>query len=795
MGGKCILVVLQISLLMLTSLVFSVYALADSGEVVILTDKQVPADWDISLNINGDKHLLWGAAGSKTMYLSMVGPNGNVLMQNSWTQSEGDSWWAFSAIPANDGGYAVTGVIYDKNHTDPGLPDVSTMFLTKLDGSGNHLWTKTFPGIGVSAGRALVQLNDGDYMVFGTTANSTDGRYSPRSIYSVRTDADGSLLREKVSDEGTVEAYGTYLDIQKAFLASDGNIVLQIFDYVGPSVSDAAHMRKITPDGDILWERSSFTISSGHGADLRMLDAGNGEVLLLLDFYDFVSPDTQLWKIDASGATGQIFSFDNAFDSGKMLVPTDDGGFIVPIRDASGSWMDVAKFGMKGSFEWRKRVSIESIPADRITGDKVFKLFISQETKQGDFYVQQPLRFLKFRERHPGNVSFDRPSYTAEASSNNLSVGINRTDGIDGNISIEYYTVDGNAIGGQDYTPARGILTFGDNDTSRAFNVSLLPNASRRESLWFSLVLGNVSGGASYGNLTSSRVIIAGNDTMPPQTWFPIPFQATGNGTSDGNSTVLTYPSPQKIAITLAPMLIGIILSMLWLWLGKLLAFFIDGLKSYLQKQFSSREARYRRVTANARKPFLFGISFVEMFVGLDCAILLGIAFAYARGSLFMADKLAMIVIAALLTIVVSELARRFIAARYKAVTEYQFWGIGAITLIITAVLHQPFSRPARTIINKPEEIGTEKMGKIAMAPCVVSLLLSIMFLVLMALGNGMETIGKEGFKMGMMICVYSLMPFEPMDGKRVIGWSKLAWVLVFIPSLLFYLGMLLFVL
>ena len=241
-------------------------------------------------------------------------------------------------------------------------------------------------------------------------------------------------------------------------------------------------------------------------------------------------------------------------------------------------------------------------------------------------------------------------------------------------------------------------------------------------------------------------------------------------------------------------MILGIILGGFWPWLAKLLQFIYDAIKSYVQKQFSTREARYRGVYAKARHPLLFGISLTELFVGIACALLIGITFAYAKNYLFSPDKLSVILVAAGITIVVCEMVRRLVAYYYRADTEYKFWDIGAIILVITSLLHQPFSRPARTIINEPGRLGAKKQGIIAVAPCMASLILSILFLLLLAWGRNYEMLGMEGFKMGMMLCVYSLMPFEPMDGMQIIRWNRWIWGLIFVPALLFYLGMLLFI-
>lgn len=256
-------------------------------------------------------------------------------------------------------------------------------------------------------------------------------------------------------------------------------------------------------------------------------------------------------------------------------------------------------------------------------------------------------------------------------------------------------------------------------------------------------------------------------------------------------------PTVEQTVEVVAPIAVGVVMGLSSSWivtfLGKLFGFIYEGVKSVFQKFFGTIVNKYRKPEIRQRKGLLFNISITEIFVGIACALLIGITFAYARGALSDLDKVAILILAAAFTIVVSELVRRYYAARYSVPTEYQFWGIGTVTLIVTAVLHQPFARPARTIVEKESEIEPQKLGIIALAPCVASFVVSIAFLLLMAYGNGFDELGREGFKMGMMICVYSLMPLEPMDGKRVMKWSRTAWGFVFVPALLLYLGVTLF--
>jgi hypothetical protein len=60
--------------------------------------------------------------------------------------------------------------------------------------------------------------------------------------------------------------------------------------------------------------------------------------------------------------------------------------------------------------------------------------------------------------------------------------------------------------------------------------------------------------------------------------------------------------------------------------------------------------------------------------------------------------------------------------------------------------------------------------------------------------GGFIAAIGVLGFSMNMLGTVYSLMPFDPMDGGKIYGWSKVLWGMLFIPLILFYLVMLVFI-
>lgn len=233
---------------------------------------------------------------------------------------------------------------------------------------------------------------------------------------------------------------------------------------------------------------------------------------------------------------------------------------------------------------------------------------------------------------------------------------------------------------------------------------------------------------------------------------------------------------------------------------SKLVGFVTDGIKSYGLRLFGLKEAQARKVSAKGKKPILLGLSSQELLIGLICILILGAAFAYAKGSILLLSTLLVFILAAGLSTVVHEAAHRFAAGRFKAEAELKFWDLGTLVLLLTSVLLKtPMGQPGRNITNKAGELSKKVQGLIAIAGPIASLLLALVFLVLWgsnALGGvGLQSLSLLGFKISMLACVYSLMPFEPMEGMRVLKWSKGAWGVLFLPALGFYLYLLIFVL
>lgn len=669
------------------------------------------------------------------IFLVKLDAAGNIQWTNAFGGPGGEG--ASDARETFDGGYIVAGFSKSYSHYNEG-------YVAKTDSRGNKVWDTHFGDSESNDGSIILTAPDGGYLIL--SYQEPLGQLDPATARTLIIKMDGNGSYAWTSTVGNGESPR----IVDMTFADDGNILLSGTTSSPGNNIDGKYLAEYSLSGGKQWEKT-LTGSGLDSDSLDPLEVNGGYVLTGL-----TNQSTYLARVDQYQY--QIWK--------KVLELSRQRGFSTTglRRAADGGYL---LFGL---------TSPEEFPQSR--SKTVFELI-----KLGG-------------ERYPGILSLDSAQYETTVNTT-LTIQVKRSDGKDDNISVEYWTENDSALTGVDFLPAKGTLSFNDSETTKTINLTVLHGNYTDTNRSFSLRLSNVTGGAALGDINATQVTILYPSAIQAvdESQGNLPFLG-GNYSIPGfiKPGVIKVPSLEKILTTLLALFTGIFFLIFWPWLLKLLQFIYDAIKSYLQKLFSVKEAQLRDVKVKPRKKWLFGISRAELLVGIACALLIGITFTFARDALSDPYKLLVIVIAAALTIVVSELVRRYFASRYSAATEYQFWGVGALTLIITAIFHQPFSRPARTIVDKNAELGPKKLGIIAMAPCVASLALSIVFLLLLGYGNGFETLGKEGFKMGMMICVYSLMPFEPMDGKRVIGWSKTAWGIVFIPALLFYLGMLLFI-
>jgi hypothetical protein len=122
---------------------------------------------------------------------------------------------------------------------------------------------------------------------------------------------------------------------------------------------------------------------------------------------------------------------------------------------------------------------------------------------------------------------------------------------------------------------------------------------------------------------------------------------------------------------------------------------------------------------------------------------------------------------------------------------EFQFWGLGAATMLSTAWLFgTAFAKPSRTVIGAetgpPGDAKTDAL--IQLAGPMVNLIAAGISLVLIPLGGFFALAGSAGFSLNLLSYVYGMLPIMPMEGKTVYDWNRGIWAGIFFPLLLVYL-------
>ena len=114
----------------------------------------------------------------------------------------------------------------------------------------------------------------------------------------------------------------------------------------------------------------------------------------------------------------------------------------------------------------------------------------------------------------PGVLKFDEESFEVSEESGSAVIRVERSNGEDGAVSVQYSATAGTATAGQDFTAVSGTFTWSHNDGSdRSFTVPILNDSLAEGAETIRLTLSNPTGGAGLdGERGTSVLIILSND-------------------------------------------------------------------------------------------------------------------------------------------------------------------------------------------------------------------------------------------------------------------------------------------
>ena len=127
------------------------------------------------------------------------------------------------------------------------------------------------------------------------------------------------------------------------------------------------------------------------------------------------------------------------------------------------------------------------------------------------------------------------------------------------------------------------------------------------------------------------------------------------------------------------------------------------------------------------------------------------------------------------------ELAHKVVAVRFGQVAEFRA-DYGMLGLAIAAGL-AGFLFAAPGAVYHRGSITARENGLIALAGPVTNLALAAVFLPLVALPPPLRGVGELGVAVNLLLAAFNMIPFGPLDGRKVLAWSRPAFVAVFVPS------------
>ncbi|WP_281193371.1 M50 family metallopeptidase [Halorubrum sp. F4] len=134
------------------------------------------------------------------------------------------------------------------------------------------------------------------------------------------------------------------------------------------------------------------------------------------------------------------------------------------------------------------------------------------------------------------------------------------------------------------------------------------------------------------------------------------------------------------------------------------------------------------------------------------------------------------------------EIAHKVVAVRYDQVAEFRADNGMLFLAVASALLGFIFAAPGA--VHHRGRLTPGEHGRIALAGPVVNLLLMVVFVpvwyagILLG-GDVLTLVGERGIAINVFLAAFNLVPYGPLDGKTVMNWSRVVWVVAFVPSVL----------
>jgi hypothetical protein len=269
----------------------------------------------------------------------------------AWTKKFGGSGSdeCMAVLQADDGGYILTG--YESDITDKD----KNVCLIKTDSLGNTIWTRTFGDDSDEIGYSVQQTKDRGYIISGVTSSYGTGG---RDVYLIKTDSEGHAIWVKTFGGDNFE-----LGYEVRQTTDGGYIIAGETNSYGAGNYDV-YLIKTDSTGDTLWTKTFGGSADEWGHSVQQASDGGYIVTGNTSSYGAGMQDIYLIKTNSLGDTLWTRAFGGSKDDyGESVLQTTDGGYIVvgttTSYDTVASDIAVLRTDSLGDILWSRRFGEE----------------------------------------------------------------------------------------------------------------------------------------------------------------------------------------------------------------------------------------------------------------------------------------------------------------------------------------------------------------------------------------------------------------------------------------------------